>query len=489
MTSKPRNTLILMSDEHRRDAMGCAGHPIVQTPNLDQIAASGTRFTRAWTASPMCVPTRAALACGTYVHQNGFWDSANAYDGSIPSWMHHLRDAGVETTSIGKLHFKSARIDNGFEQEILPMHIVGEKGWLIGLLRENPPQFDGASELAKGVGGGDSSYTRYDRAITDAAVDWLSDPARHDRPFAGFISMVSPHYPLIAPEEFYRLYDPAEMPLPCGSIPDHAEIRALSGFFDYHSHFDDDSMRKAIAAYYGLVSFLDHCIGRIMAALDEAGLKDDTLIIYTSDHGELLGEHGMWTKQVMYEASAGIPMMITGPGIPGGKVTSSGAHFLDVASTAMTAGGCPQPDHWPGVDLAELANAPEDRSRTIFSEYHDGGSSTGNFMVAWDGWKLIWYVGREPQLFNLDDDPGERHDLAPTVADDPIAASALKEGKRRLDAICDVEEVSARAFADQRRMIEENGGEEACLNAFVFNATPTPVEQAELEKNQGPPPK
>ena len=106
MTSKPRNTLILMSDEHRRDAMGCAGHPIVQTPNLDRIAASGTRFTRAWTASPMCVPTRAALVCGTYVHQNGFWDSANAYDGSIPSWMHHLRDAGVETTSIGKLHFK-----------------------------------------------------------------------------------------------------------------------------------------------------------------------------------------------------------------------------------------------------------------------------------------------------------------------------------------------------------------------------------------------
>lgn len=482
MKTGPRNILILMSDEHRRDAMGCAGHPIVKTPHLDRLADMGTRFSRAYTASPMCVPTRAALACGTYVHQNRFWDSATAYDGSQPSWMHLLRDAGYETTSIGKLHFKSGRVDNGFSEEILPMHIVGEKGWLVGLLRDNPPEYDGASELAEQVGSGNSDYTDYDRAITAAAETWLADPARKQKPFAGFISLVSPHYPLIAPHAFFDLYDPAEMPLPCGSIPDHAEIQALAGFFDYHNHFDEGTMRKAIAAYYGLVSFLDDCIGRIMAALDAAGLTEDTLVIYTSDHGELLGEHGMWTKQVMYEASSGIPLIIKGRGIPEGLTTASGAHFLDIASTALGLANVKQPDHWPGQDLALLANAPEDRSRTIFSEYHDGGSTTGTFMVAWEGWKLVWYDGRPPQLFNLDNDPEERHDLSA----DPEAADALAEGTRRLYAICDPKEVSARAFADQRALIEEIGGEEACRNAFVFNATPTPVQQAAMAEEKKP---
>lgn len=477
MGASPKNILILMSDEHRRDAMGCAGHGIVKTPHLDALAGRGTLFSRAYTASPMCVPTRAALACGTFVHQNRFWDSATAYDSSIRSWMHHLRDAGMETTSIGKLHFKSGKADNGFEQEILPMHIVGETGWVIGLLRDDPPVFSGASELAGQVGGGDSSYTLYDRAITEAAEAWLSDPVRHERPFAGFISLVSPHYPLIAPEEFYRLYTPAAMPLPEGGIPDHAEIQALAGFFDYHRYFDEDSMRKAIAAYYGLVSFLDHCIGRIMAALDRAGLLDDTLVLYTSDHGELLGEHGMWTKQVMYEASAGIPLIAAGPGIPEGRITSTGAHFLDIASTALTVAGVDTPDDWPGLDLTDLANAPEDRSRTLFSEYHDGGSSTGAFMVAWEGWKLIWYAGQPPQLFHLDSDPGEHHDRAA----DPNAADALAEGTRRLYAICDPEAVSAQAFADQRARIEALGGVEACRNGFVFNHTPTPAEQAEMD--------
>ena len=111
------------------------GHPIVKTPNLDRLAAHGTLFESAYTPSPMCVPARAALACGDHVHRTRNWDSATPYDGSRPSWMHRLRDAGVKTTSIGKLHFRSTDDDNGFEQEILPMHVVGGTGWTIGLLR------------------------------------------------------------------------------------------------------------------------------------------------------------------------------------------------------------------------------------------------------------------------------------------------------------------------------------------------------------------
>ena len=272
-----------------------------------------------------------------------------------------------------------------------------------------------------------------------------------------------------APAEYYDLYDPAQMPLPEGGIPDHAEIRALAGFFDYHNHFTEETMREAIAAYYGLVSFLDNCIGRIMAALEATASPSDTLVIYTSDHGELLGEHGMWTKQVMYEASAGIPLILNGPGIPQGHNTASGAHFLDIASTAISLGGIDQPDHWPGTDLMALANADEDRSRTLFS--NTTMAVQPPVLSWWHGmaWKLIWYAGRQPQLFNLDEDLGETRDRAA----DPAAVEALAEGRRRLLAICNPDKVSALAFADQRALIEAVGGEEACRNAFVFNATPT----------------
>ncbi len=470
ITGKRKNILVIISDEHRRDTIGAMGHPIVKTPNLDKLAAEGTMFTRAYTASPMCVPTRAALASGSYPHQHGFWDSVHAFDGRTPNWMQMTRDHGYNVTSIGKLHFKSGDVDNGFTEEILPMHIVDGTGWVIGLLRDDPPNYASSPELADEVGKGSSSYTDYDKAITSATEAWLKDPARHETPFVGFVSLVSPHYPLIAPDEFYDLYPEDEMPLPEPSSQLHPELQHMADFLNYEKHFDDKRKKQAIAAYYGLVSFLDHCVGRIITALENAGLKDDTIIIYTSDHGEMLGDKGLWTKMVMYEASVGIPMIISGDGIPKGKITSTGAHLLDIAATIVMGTGQEQPSDWPGKNLAELAQSNEDKSRPIFAEYHDGGSSTGTFMMAWDDWKLIWYVGMPPQLFNLKSDPKEQNDLA----HDPAFKHVLEQGEHHLRSICDPEAVSAQAFEDQSRMIEKLGGIEAIKNISTFGATPTP---------------
>lgn len=245
------NFLILISDEHRKDAMGCVGHPIVKTPNLDALAARGTVFENAYTPSPMCVPTRAAIACGDHVHKTGHWDSATPYDGKTRSWMHELRDAGVEVVSIGKLHFRSGEDDNGFSEEILPMHVVGGIGWAIGLLRENAPDYDSAAELARDVGAGSSSYTDYDRTITEAAEIWLAGKARASEPWAAFVSLVSPHYPLTAPQAFYDMYDPAEMDMPItGRRPDHSELQNVADFFNYADYFNEKKTREAKAAYY-----------------------------------------------------------------------------------------------------------------------------------------------------------------------------------------------------------------------------------------------
>ncbi len=481
--------MILISDEHRKDAMGCVGHPIVRTPNLDALAARGTIFENAYTPSPMCVPARAALACGDYVHKTGFWDSATPYDGTVKSWMRQLRDAGVDVTSIGKLHFRSADDDTGFSEEILPMHVVGGVGWAMGLLRKDPPEYDAAAELAGNVGVGQSSYTAYDLAITAAAEAWLQGKTDARQPWAAFVSLVSPHYPLTAPQEFFDMYDPAEMDLPVGYAPEarpvHPELRNVAGFFKYDQYFDDAKIRQAKAAYYGLTTFMDACVGRILKALNDSGQADDTVVVYVSDHGDMMGDLGFWTKQVMYDASAGVPMITAGPGVPEGRRVRTGTSLLDLSATACDVLGIVDENvepARPGRSLRDIAQNEDDPDRTVFSEYHDGGSTTGTFMVRWQQWKYVHYVGYPPQLFNMAADPKELHDLAANAGNAPEISDALEEGERRLRAICDPEAVNERCFAEQKQRIEQLGGEAACRNAYVFNHTPTPAEQAKLRR-------
>src|SRR5437667_1266 len=174
---KPANLLFILSDEHSRRVLGCYGHGMIRTPNLDRLAASGVRFTDAYTNSPICVPARAALHTGQYVHKIRFWDNAIPYDGSVPSWAHRLRDAGHEVTAIGKLHFRSADDDNGFTEEIMPLHVVDGIGDPLGWLREPLPVRKATLRLAKEAGPGNSSYQDYDDRINAAAAG-LADNTR-----------------------------------------------------------------------------------------------------------------------------------------------------------------------------------------------------------------------------------------------------------------------------------------------------------------------
>jgi len=174
-----KNLLIIMSDQHNRSVLGCYGHEIVRTPNLDRLAAGGTRFTDAYTPSPVCVPARAAFATGKYVHQIGAWDNAIAYDGTVPSWHHLLRERGHQVVAIGKLHFRSKDDDNGFSDEQIGMHIFEGQGDLLGLVRdEDMPKRGGSYKMAKLAGPGESMYTTYDREIAARAQVWLREEAQ-----------------------------------------------------------------------------------------------------------------------------------------------------------------------------------------------------------------------------------------------------------------------------------------------------------------------
>ncbi len=213
---QPRNMLFIMSDEHSKRVLGCHGHPMIRTPNLDRLAGRGVRFTDAYCNSPICVPSRASFQTGRYVHDIRFWDNAIAYDGSVPSWAHRLKAAGHRVDSIGKLHFRSAEDDNGFTKEHMPLHVVEGVGDPIGMLRDPPPPRKAALRLAAEAGRGDSTYQGYDDRITGAAEEWLRERAasKDKKPWALFVSLVCPHFPLVARPEWYDLYPEDKVPWP-----------------------------------------------------------------------------------------------------------------------------------------------------------------------------------------------------------------------------------------------------------------------------------
>lgn len=478
----PQNLVFIMSDQHNRRMAGCYGHPIVQTPNLDRLAARGVRFTQAYTNCPICVPARASFATGRYVHQIGYWDNGTPYDGRVPSWGHRLGAQGHHVTTIGKLHYRSAEDDNGFPDERIPMHVHEGEGDVFGLLRDEMPVVPNGLKRLLSAGPGESDYTSYDRAITAASVRWLGEEARtHDRPWVLFVSFVCPHPPLRAPREFYDLYPLDRLDLPrnygLGERPMHPALRAFRRRNEIEGELDEAAIRRAIAAYYGLCSFLDSNVGKVLAAIDAAGLRETTRIIYTTDHGEMLGQHGLWFKSTMYEGAVGIPFLMAGPDLPAGKVVEDNVSLVDGFPTILDAVGAhPEPvdADLPGTSLWPIARGESGARRTVFSEYHAAGSPSGIFMLRGDRYKYIHYTGLPAQLFDLVADPGETRDLA----EDPAHAPVVERAEAELRAILDPAAVDREAKAAQAAIIEAHGGREAVLArgpAFV-NATPAPVE-------------
>lgn len=471
-----RNLLVIMSDEHNPKVLGCAGHPIIHTPNLDALAARGTAFSAAYTTSPVCIPARAGFACGKYIHQIGFWDNADAYDGSVPSWHHLLRESGHRVVSVGKLHFRLAGEDHGFSEELIPMHIYGGKGDLLGLIRDDMSPRGNSKKMAAMAGPGESTYTLYDKDICSRAQVWLYEEAtrKADKPWALFVSFVAPHFPLTAPPEHYYRYWNRELPMPKlyarEERPRHPYVVDYSRNFNYDDYFESpQDVKKALSGYFGLVSYLDENIGKILAALRDAGLADDTVVMYTSDHGDNLGARGLWGKSTMYEEIAGVPLILAGLGVPAGKRIDTPVSHVDAFPTILEIAGERTPVGYPGVSLIDIAQGVKP-DRTVLSEYHGMGSSTGAFAVRVGKWKYVHYVKYDPQLFDLEKDPDEIRDLAA----DPGYADVLEECRRRLYAICDPAEVDRCARARQAELLALNGGREAVIQRGDFGFTPAP---------------
>ena len=470
------NLLIIMDDEHSANALGCYGHPIAKTPNLDRLAHHGTRFESAYSNSPICVPARANFATGQYTHQTGYWDNCLAYDGRVDSWGHRLQAAGVETTSIGKLHYVDDRASTGFDRQILPMHIH-DGGDTQGLVRDPPTPRLQCRDMADNLGPGETEYTKYDRSIRDAAKNWLTQRAAcsSNQPWATFVSFICPHYPLVAPKQFFDLYDPADMPLPKQRPDDGTDLtdwwRGFNNSYLWDNYFtSDDHRRLAAASYYALISFIDDCVGQLLSVLKETGLDKTTRVLFLSDHGESLGARGLWGKSTMYNESVQVPMIMAGPGIPKDVTCRTPVQLIDVFPTALDNAGLEPAGDRPGRSLIEIANLPDDLSRPIFSEYHATAAISAEYLIRRGRYKYIHYVGHPPELYDLKDDPEELSNLALK----PGFSGVLREFEAQLNRILDPQATDRAAKVDQQILMDQYGGRDAVATMRSASATPAP---------------
>ena len=432
MALKP-NILLIMSDQHHSGMMGCAGHGVVRTPNLDRLAQRSVRFLNAYCPSPLCVPSRMSFMTSRYPGDLRVWNNSHILDSNVPTFAHGLSDAGYRTILAGRMHFVGHDQHHGFEERL-----VGDASALIPGSSENglgpidpitTRQMRGCVEVA---GSGRTYYQAFDGAVADAAADVLCG-GDSSRPFCLVAGLFLPHCPFICPKDLYDYYhDRVNIPeVPAGFFEEaHPFVR----IWRQHRGFEEknlsrDQIRAALAAYYGLVTLMDRHVGRMLDALAASGRMENTMVIYTSDHGEMGGDHGMWWKSNLYDGAAKVPMLISWPGhFEQGVVAQEVVNLLDMGPTLLDVAGAKPLPFSRGRSMSGLVacgrpGAASWQNLTFCEHYPDRGDPASR-MVRRGPWKLNYYQGHaRPQLFNVEVDPGEWNDLA----DDPSCAPIREE--------------------------------------------------------------
>jgi choline-sulfatase len=435
MADQP-NILLVMSDQHNRRVMGCAGDDVIRTPNLDRLAQNGVRFTSCYTPSPLCLPARMSFLTSRYPSDQRVWTNSCILDSNIPTFAHQLSLAGYETVLTGRMHFVGHDQHHGFEKRqvgSLTAQFPGGPGPDLG---EIPLDSTGQSRLAVEVSGrGRTAYQVYDQQVTDEAIRFMNE--RDDRrPFAMVVGYILPHCPFISRVDLYDQYiDKVGVPeVPEGHFesvhPFVQQSRQHRGITD----LKDTEIRSARAGYYGIVSMLDENVGRIMDALEKSGLDRNTIVIYASDHGEMAGDHGMWWKSSFYEGSAGVPLIVSCPGRFGqGRTVDRVTSLVDIGPTLLDLAGARPLPRSRGTSLRDFLQGDSDQvpgwPDETFSEHCPNRGDRASCMIRSGPWKLNHFHGYETvQLFNIEDDPDEWHDLG----QDPAHADIRDELRGRL---------------------------------------------------------
>ncbi len=435
--SRPPNVLFLLADQFRHDALSCAGNRVVETPHLDRLARGGVRFTSATCAAPLCGPSRAAMLSGLYQHAHRCPGNVELTRPGMPeevvTWDERLAAAGYHAEYFGKWHVgrdnrgcyangcpdylreyrayvagkypqrtpgAGEKLERSLDLPYRPWHVEAEMADAARQGREMP-HLPMAGELAIDAA---DSLTAWTAAQT---VDFIRRAP--DAPWSATCSILHPHAPLLVARPYSRMFDPARMPLPkvlddVFTPPERAAIPDVVTL-------TPDGLGQFMALYYGLVKEVDDAVGRILAALEASGQAENTLIIFTADHGEMLGDHARVAKMAFYEASVRVPMILSLPGrIPAGKTMDAPANGVDLAATILDYAGVAGGE---GLHGASLRGVIEGRTEPPGAYIQLGARPTlprGQRILRTREWKLALWRG-QPFLYHLADDPDETRNL------------------------------------------------------------------------------
>lgn len=440
---RPKNVLLLMSDQHRRDCLGLEGNPLARTPHLDALAHSGVRFGSAYCSNPVCVPSRASLLTGLYTHHHQTWNNSISWPYEHKTAAHYFSQAGYMTALIGKMHFVDAQT-HGFDYRLDFndwFQFLGPRTKLYAdeLSRANSgsglPQIDDVwrdegdpwrgvrtldtrkGAVAVGRASEIPEAEHFESFVARETVRFLRTHGKR-HPFFAICSCLKPHDPFMPAARFAAMFRAEDMKLPPTwgkvdlarapkeigqSIQRTAATPELS---------DPAQARQRIAMYYGNVAHLDDALGQVLAALRELDLEQDTVVVYTSDHGEMLGDHGLWHKFQFYEGSCGVPLIVRAPGL-----TTSGSQcpmpvsLVDLLPTLAELCGVTLPQLDGESLLPQLRNPQKARSRPVFSEFNLQ-TPQAKYMIRRGDFKYTFRVNDMQELYDVKQDPSEMDNLA-----------------------------------------------------------------------------
>jgi choline-sulfatase len=441
--SRP-NVLILMSDQHKRTCMGVAGDPVAITPNLDRFARESVRFTNAYCTNPVCAPSRASIQTGLYTHKLESRGNSRPFSPKHKTIAHYFNNAGYLTALVGKMHMVDAQTHGfGYKIEFNDwLQYLGPKVRLYANELGRPNSGAGLPEIeslwreegypwkgditpdgrlgAVAVGGPSpmEEQDHFDNFVARESIRFLEDYARTNEPFLLVSSFLKPHDPFMPAKRFAEMFQPEQMKLsPTWGKADLAHLPQPVVEFIERCPFTPElrqapEARKRVAAYYGSLAQMDDCAGQVLSALTRLGLDKNTIVVYTADHGEMLGDLGLWNKFQFYEGSCGVPLMVR---MPGGAPLLCTQPVSLISLTSTVAELCQVPVTGPsdGKSFAYLVRKPDSPEQygPVFAEY-DLGMKTAKYMVRDGDYKYTFWVNYIPELYNLRTDPEEMHNLA-----------------------------------------------------------------------------
>ena len=458
------NILLVMADQLAPHFTGAYEHPLVRTQAMDALVERGTRFDAAYCPSPLCAPSRFSMLTGRPVSAIGAWDNAAELPASVPTLAHYLRLAGYRTTLSGKMHFVGPDQLHGFDDrlttDIYPADFAWTPDW------EAPEQriakwYHNMTSLSE-AGQALATYQMdYDEEVGFAAVRHLYDLARDtdERPFFLAVSFIHPHDPYVARPEWWNLYnhDRIDLPYlpPAGSMDPHTG-RIRDGIEAATVGYTEAECRNARHAYYANTSYVDSWLGTLLKALEETRQVDNTVVIFTSDHGDMLGDRGTWFKMSFFERSARVPLIMAGPDVVNWAVPNA-CSLLDLLPTLLdvATGGAPWPEPAPppaGRSLWESATGGTDPIDETTAEYTAEMTSHPMFMIRRGRHKYIHCDTDPPQMYDVESDPLERTNLATDPDHAGLAAGFATEVADRWDSAAIRDQVLASQRA--RRVVQ-----------------------------------